>query len=282
MKFLNSTNQSVCQNLWDPSSHTFSSDMLKITALITMLMDHIGAGIISNFIYAGSSFSERTLSILIYTYQILRLLGRISFPVFCFLLVEGFLHTHSRLKYAGNFLIFAFLSELPFDYLFFGNFTLSSQNVFWTLLIGLLTLWCIESILNLKGNILLKNIALLLSIMAGMTVSVFLHTDYSWMGILLISCLYLFKRNPALQCTFSCILFFLSLTLHHLSSFSSLKEAVLYTFDTEWTIILAFLMIFHCNGRRYIKGGKYFFYAFYPLHLILLAILLKLLLHLIL
>lgn len=244
-----------------------------------MLLDHIGAGVFMNLFHAGIFTSERTLAGFLYIYQILRLLGRIAFPVFCFLLVQGFLHTHSRLKYAGNLLIFALLSELPFDYLFYDTFTFSSQNVFWTLLIGLLTLWGIETIYNLKGNILLKDIAILLAAAAGVTASVLLRSDYSWMGILLIVCLYLFRKRPALQCTLSSILFFGSLTLRYLHNFSSLQEAVLYTFDTEWTVFLAFLMIYRCNGKRYIKGGKYFFYAFYPLHLILLTVLLKILLH---
>ncbi len=280
MKSLNSANQSVYENLWDSRSRTFSADMLKLTALVTMLLDHIGAGIIGNLILTDNSFSENTLSVLINIYQILRLLGRISFPIFCFLLVQGFLHTHSRPKYAGNLLLFALISELPFDYLFFGGFTLSSQNVFWTLFIGLLTLWCMENAEQIKGNILLRNIALLLTVAAGAAVSILLSSDYSWMGILLIACLYLFRKNPALQCSLSCGVFVLSLTLRSLNIYPSLSEAALYTFNSEWTVMLAFLMIYHCNQKRYIKGGKYIFYAFYPLHLLILALLLKLLLFL--
>ncbi len=279
MKPLNSTCQSVYQNLWDQNTLSFSADMLKLTAIITMLLDHIGAGIISNLIYAGIPISQSTASVLMDIYQILRLLGRISFPIFCFLLVQGFLYTHSRFMYARNLLIFALLSELPFDYLFFGAFTFSHQNVFWTLLIGLLTLWCVEAINKLKGSILLKNIALLLAAAAGVTASILLCTDYSWTGILLILCLYLFKKNPLLQCTLSPILFLFSLTLRYSGAFSSPKDSLLYILNTEWTVALAFLMIYRCNGRRYLKRGKYIFYAFYPLHLILLTILLKLLLH---
>ena len=75
-------------------------------------------------------------------YQVMRFIGRIGFPVFCFLLIEGFLHTSSKKKYATRLFLFALVSEFPFDYALFNTpFAPGYQNVFFTLFLGLLTIW---------------------------------------------------------------------------------------------------------------------------------------------
>ena len=108
-------------NLWDVKTGTFSADMLKLTAMITMLIDHIGAGILEYLVWIDT-LSQQTKLLLIEIDQILRLIGRISFPLYCYLLVQGFLYTKSRLKYAGSLLFFAFLSEFPFDFMLYVSF----------------------------------------------------------------------------------------------------------------------------------------------------------------
>lgn len=88
-----------------------SADLLKLTALITMLIDHIGAGILERLLIDGY-VTDYTLYLKIYQLDsVLRIIGRISFPIFCFLLAEGFLHTRSRRGYAFRLLVFALLSE---------------------------------------------------------------------------------------------------------------------------------------------------------------------------
>ena len=102
-----------------------SADALKWIALLTMLCDHVGA-------------------VLLPQYPILRLIGRTAFPLFVWLLVEGFSHTSSRKKYLGRMAAFAILSELPFDLALYGRPDWQSQNVFVTLSIGLLMLIFLE------------------------------------------------------------------------------------------------------------------------------------------
>lgn len=105
---------------------------LKIIALATMLTDHIGAVVLGRMELTGA---------LLYAYYIMRIIGRTAFPIFCFLLAEGFRHTGSKTRYALRMLVFALVSEIPFDLAVRGEaFDFSYQNVFFTLFIGLLVL----------------------------------------------------------------------------------------------------------------------------------------------
>ncbi|HHV11132.1 MAG TPA: hypothetical protein GXX75_12720 [Clostridiales bacterium] len=130
-----------------------SGSTLKLIAIFTMLIDHTAATILQNTLvargmnnldptdvqatmqfYADNAFLNGAM-------MVMRLIGRIAFPIFCFLLVEGFLHTRNVTKYAVRLALFAAISEIPFD-LAFNNKVLEGthQNVFFTLLIGLLIL----------------------------------------------------------------------------------------------------------------------------------------------
>ena len=111
------------------------SDALKLIAMVTMLIDHIGAAILLPAHFTGINISNTWVDV----YDLSRKIGRTAFPIFVFLLVEGFFHTHSRKKYFGRLLLFALLSEIPFDLAFYGVlFYESSQNVFLTLAIFIL------------------------------------------------------------------------------------------------------------------------------------------------
>jgi hypothetical protein len=88
--------------------------VLKTLALFTMVIDHYGAIFQSDII-------------------IYRIIGRLAFPIYCFLLVEGYFHTSNIKKYAARLLIFAFISEIPFDLAFFGHVGFEHQNIFFTL-----------------------------------------------------------------------------------------------------------------------------------------------------
>lgn len=126
---------------------SFSGTALKTIACITMLIDHIGAscieaGILTPGLDSGT-LSRDTLS----TYplyrldMVLRFTGRLAFPIFCFLLVEGFVHTHNVKGYLGRLVLFGLLSEVPFDLAFFHTpFDFSAQNVYWTLALGVLAM----------------------------------------------------------------------------------------------------------------------------------------------
>ena len=175
-------------------------------------------------------------------------LCHIAFPVYCFLLIEGFLHTKSVAKYSLRLLLFAFLSEIPFDLALHQNlFTMHYQNVFFTLLIGLLVLW---GMMWFKKNEHVGKFAGSIVIMAaGMFLAEILNTDYGAAGILFIVLLYLYRKQKELQILSGCLAGVLVLQ--------------------EWAAPLAFPFIAAYKGERGLKM-KYFFYFIYPAHLLLL------------
>ncbi|PXV95423.1 TraX protein [Lachnotalea glycerini] len=212
-----------------------SGSSLKVIAIITMLIDHIGAGILENL--PGCLESQSSLH---YTYYVFRYIGRIAFPIFCFLLVEGYLHTSNVKKYAIRLFIFAIISEIPFDLAFYHTvFITTHQNVFFTLLIGLITLVAID---HFNCSSLLR----LVCMFAGFYVSYILNTDYAGFGVVFIVLLYMLHDNIKLR-NFVCSL------------------AIAW----EITAPIAFIPITLYNGERGLKM-KYFFYLFYPVHLLLI------------
>ena len=230
---------------------------LKWIAIITMFIDHIGAALleigllpkIADAVLAGNSF-DYIMADYHFWYgfdDVLRSIGRLAFPIFCFLLVEGFLHTKNIKKYALRLGLFALISEIPFDLAFNEKILEASyQNVFFTLFIGLLVL------IGLKyfEETLPPHISWLRFIVAltGILLAMFLRTDYDAFGVMLIFLLYEFRSLPKLRC---------------------IAGALLMLFNST-TGCLAFLLIWFYNGERGKQLPKYFFYAFYPAHLLLL------------
>ena len=124
-----------------------NSSALKVIAVVTMLIDHIAADLLVKLLIQNGTWElidyngSRLLNILsaehmgmINTYQMMRNVGRIAFPIYCFVLVEGFMRTRSVKKYLERILLFAFISEIPFDLAFAGKaFHWCYQNVMFTL-----------------------------------------------------------------------------------------------------------------------------------------------------
>ena len=221
---------------------------LKIIALLSMLIDHIGAVVLRPYTdsvleTAGYVAVRQQTEI----YELLRALGRFAFPIFCFLLVEGFLHTHNVWLYAARLFFFALISEIPFNLAFRSKlFSPDYQNVFIELLIGLLMLIALREIERLSFNPFLKLSLGFLIITAAMLLAYCAKTDYSYRGILAIVILYLFNVGRETQ---------------------AIAGAV--AFSWELPAPLAFIPIYFYNGKRGWKM-KYIFYIFYPLHLFLL------------
>lgn len=207
---------------------------LKWIAIITMAIDHVGAFILEPYILESLASGN-----LINITMITRLIGRIAFPIFTFLLVEGYIHTRNLKKYILQMGIFALLSEIPFDLASKGvMFSTSNQNVFFTLFIGLMTIAMFNSV---KERKYLKLIIPIL----GMAIATLLRTDYSAVGIMIIFIFYYFRDDKGLR--------------NILVSPLLLLQA---------TAILALIPIQLYNGKRG-KQNKFFFYIFYPAHLII-------------
>ena len=212
---------------------------LKLIAMLTMLIDHIGSSIVRYRNVPLFTALGHTVDL----YPVLRMIGRISFPIYAFLLVEGFLHTSDPKKYARDLLIFALISELPWNLLHSGRLFYGVQNVMFTLLLGLLAIWVIRDLQQDRR----KQTLYLLGLLAA---SILLNADYGCAGFGFIVMLYLLRDKP-------------------------LYRAVVGTccLAGSWISGLAFLPIGMYNGERgFIQGKplKYAFYAFYPLHLFIL------------
>lgn len=210
-----------------------SGGTLKIIAILTMAIDHIAAAL-----YPAGIYSD-------FVYSLMRCIGRIAFPIFCFLLVEGFVHTRNKNKYAIRLILFAFISEIPFDLAFSGTmFAFYSQNVFFTLAIGFIAMMLIE---HFKGQ---EQFAVIGAILAILLAHI-LQTDYDGRGVILIILFYLF-RGKYIKISGSLLIF----------------AQVLFGY-TEVYALLSLIPINFYNGKRGIKL-KYIFYIFYPAHLLLL------------
>ena len=135
-----------------PAKKGFTGSTIKLIAIIAMLIDHTAAVILERImmregymlVMSNTDLMPAWIAghkLLYISYMAMRLIGRFGFPIFCFLLVEGFLHTHNRIKYALRLFLFALVSEIPFDFAFRGKwFYAGYQNVFFTLFLGLLAM----------------------------------------------------------------------------------------------------------------------------------------------
>jgi len=240
------------------SKRGISGSTLKLIAIVSMLIDHIGAVVLIRMVLYGISKNGMIDEELLDIYEISRDIGRIAFPIFCFLLVEGFERSRNRGKYALRLGIFSLISEIPFNLAVTGEvFAFSYQNVYFTLLIGLLTMMIVNKANDLKNpaqinspmealQVCLGGIIRIGVMALGAWVAECLHTDYGALGILCIMTLYVFRSNKGLQAvTGAC------------------------AFLWESTAPLAFIPIWWYNGTRGLKL-KYVFYLFYPIHLLIL------------
>ncbi len=216
-----------------------TNNRLKLLALICMTIDHIGVILFPDLL-------------------ILRIIGRLAFPIFAFLLVEGFKHTKNLKNYMIRLLAFAFVSEIIFDVAFYGSFSLRNQsNIFFTLLFGLYLLHSMDSAIKGKRNMF----GLLADIIIVLTMSTILHVDYGIYGILTIVIFYLcnFKKS---------VMMLFLLNLIYIGSFHPIQILCL----------LALVPIYFYNGERGKKLKKINMYVYYPAHLLLLLIISKVML----
>lgn len=212
---------------------------LKRIAIISMLIDHIGAVLVP----PTASY-----------YLLLRGIGRIAFPIFAFLIVEGFFHTRDIKKYLLRLGAFALVSEIPFNLSI--NKTINypyHQNIFFTLFLGLGLLFVVEGIKKKNYDYILENIAVLLAVFIFAGVAYFARVDYGEVGILIILLFYYFRKNSR---AIGIGLFVITLlTMGTLASLATLS--------------IFFIMKY--NGEQG-NGNKIAFYIFYPGHLLALYI----------
>ena len=216
-----------------------TSFILKIIAVITMLCDHLGYVIFGKFSF-------------------MNYIGRLSFPIFAFLITEGYIHTKNLKKYFARLLIFAIISQIPYM-LYINAFSNSfSLNILFTLSLGLLGITIYDKIKHKSFGILL---VILLSFIAQ-----YLKFDYGWYGIVIIFIFYIFKDEKLLMNIYIFTLIFINYFFYYNAS-SRIEYLFIILFST-----LSLIPINLYNTKKG-KDIKYFLYIFYPLHLIILYLL---------
>ena len=208
--------------------------VLKLIACLSMFIDHLGAVCFSGMMG-------------------FRIIGRLAFPIYCFLLVEGAVHTRNMKKYILRMGIFALISEVPFDLAFYHRLVYTGhQNVFFTLGLGLLAIWFLEHPIEQLDipDVLYK----LLVIIAAGLIAEFFNTDYGFTGIAVICIFYYLRGQPQLKYPIAVILL------------AAMGGVEVYA-------VLALIPILLYNGQRgrQTKAMQYGFYIFYTAHLLLIA-----------
>lgn len=222
-----------------------SGAWLKLIAIISMLADHVNKALIYPYLYSNHGF-------LAFVSDMFDIIGRIAFPLFCFMLVEGYFKTRSRKKYLLNLLIFGVISEIPFDMSttasFFNN---NWNNIMFTLALVLVTIWSIDVLKEKMKNLpkILWYLVSFLIVFAMCIVSSILSLDYEYHAILIGYFFYLFHDMPLFAIPFG---------------YASI-------FKTPWSL-LGFGLTLTYNGERG-KQNKMLNYWFYPVHLLIIGIL---------
>lgn len=217
-----------------------STFILKIIAIIAMLLDHTGYIIFNNFSF-------------------LNYIGRLAFPIFAFLITEGYLHTSNLRKYLYRLTIFTAISQIPYM-LFTSTFNNNTfgLNIFFTLILGLI---CIIVYEKSNNKILGFMFVILSAILAQL-----LPFDYGWFGIAIMFIFHIFKNKPLMLNLYFIIATFINFLFKFVVTSNTIYLAViLFT-------CFALIPINLYNGKKG-KNIKYLFYVFYPLHLVLLYIL---------
>ena len=235
---------------------------IKIIAALSMLIDHVG------------SFQPFP------GWEYLRTLGRVSFPLYAFMLVQGFLHTRAKWKYLVRILLLAFVTQPIYTYCFYADaWKWDELNILFTLSVGLVCMWLLEigmkTAQKRKTDWWLGCFALCAAVCCIMYAADYLGADYGWMGIALILLLYLTAEHKWAWCPI-------------LLLFACRKQLVtgawnesVYQRNLFAAVSLIPMLLY--NGepgpKPESKWGtallKYGFYLFYPLHLAVLTLIFR-------
>lgn len=225
-----------------------SQEGLKLLACVTMLLDHIAYSLVAHMPEQGM------------LYYTLRTIGRLAFPIYAFLLAEGFCHTRDRKKYALRLFAGVLLAELPYDLMSAGAFSWAQQSVMVTLFLGFLALTAMEACRNFYWK---PVAALPFLILAELACS-----DYGWQGVLLIL-LFAMSRGYYGR---NIIRFGGMLVIFHTMPSVALTVGNI-AIPLQALGSLSILFIANYDGRKLTasRAVQWAFYLFYPVHMLILA-----------
>ena len=267
---------------------SFNNSVIKNIAYLTMLIDHFFAVVFAEIIRRHSMAGYET-DLLIRIRSAGRAIGRVSFILFAFLAVESFIHTRSRRNYLLRLGVFAFVSEIPFDLAFSGQIVdYSSQNIFFTLFLGVLVLvvweWAAKSLRMLNQPRAQRDIGWWVcigvfrvvqcgAVMLGCAAAYFLRADYKYMGVLLIFSLYMLRNKPLYVkiVPVACVMYLgvLGINLQRYTGVYTTEYLLRFSLR-ELYGLFAFVPIALYDGTKGKQLPKVVCYGFYPVHLLLL------------
>ena len=235
-----------------------STAALHIIAMLFMLMDHLWATLLP-------------------AQEWLTCVGRIAFPIFAFMSVEGYFHTHNFKKYLLRMLVFAVISEIPFDLMYGGTwFYPVHQNVIWTFVLGLLGIHIMETVRKKKKTPVFVLTAILVTIAGGL-LGTLTMVDYYGIGVLTVFIFYFF-RGRKWWCLLGQIaaLYWVNVELLGGLMYPVRLFGVEFELCQQGLALLALVPIWLYRGRQgyHSKPFQYFCYAFYPVHMLILVLIL--------
>ena len=233
--------------------------VLHIIAMTLMLMDHLWATLLP-------------------AREWLTCAGRVAFPIFAFMAVEGYFHTRSFKKYILRMLLFAVLSEIPFDLMYGGTwFYPVHQNVLWTFLLGLLGVWLMEQVRK-KGKIWMYLLVCVLVVPAGLVLGTLCMVDYYGVGVLTVFVFY-FLHGRKWWCFLGQLaaLYWLNVELLGGLMYPVQLFGMEFELCQQGLALLALIPIWLYRGRQgyHSKPFQYLCYVFYPVHMLLLVVVLN-------
>lgn len=233
--------------------------VLHIIAMTLMLMDHLWATLLP-------------------AREWLTCAGRVAFPIFAFMAVEGYFHTRSFKKYILRMLLFAVLSEIPFDLMYGGTwFYPVHQNVLWTFLLGLLGVWLMEQVRK-KGKTWMYLLVCVLVVPAGLVLGTLCMVDYYGVGILTVFVFY-FLHGRKWWCFLGQLaaLYWLNVELLGGLMYPVQLFGMEFELCQQGLALLALIPIWLYRGRQGYRSKpfQYLCYAFYPVHMLLLVVVLN-------
>lgn len=236
-----------------------TASVLHIIAMTLMLMDHLWATLLP-------------------AKEWLTCAGRVAFPIFAFMAVEGYFHTRSFKKYILRMLLFAVLSEIPFDLMYGGTwFYPVHQNVLWTFLLSLLGVWLMEQVRK-KGKTWMYLLVCVLVVLAGLVLGTLCMVDYYGAGVLTVFVFY-FLHGRKWWCFLGQLaaLYWLNVELLGGLMYPVQLFGMEFELCQQGLALLALIPIWLYRGRQgyHSKPFQYLCYAFYPVHMLLLVVVLN-------
>lgn len=231
-----------------------TSASLHIMAMAFMLCDHLWGTILS-----GNDW--------------LTCIGRLTFPIYAFLLVEGYFHTKNLKRYVGRLTLFAVLSEIPFN-LAMGStvFYPLHQNVLWSFLISI---WLIHLNEKAKGKLWRQILVGIGTVLLGYILGIVTFVDYYGSGILMVMVFYFFRQRKwwCFLGQFICLAYINFELLDGFAYELRLFGETFY-FARQGFAMLALIPIWLYRGKQGLhnKPLQYSYYAFYPVHLLILGL----------